>query len=373
MVRKGSGVLVAVFILLLLIILFSLMGLSWFFGSSTEREANIQTDLYAMANTLEATRFYLEGSMDYSVYQACYDMLKRGGYSELPKWSEDGEVYWYDNGDKKPPTKEKYKSDLETLIKNNFRKYTKDEYSYLMDYMVQLPEYQIYVEEKDESFSVVTNDWDKRLRIEKTNEEENTKIELESSPYVERTYALPCIRMYSYVLDEWDSFKGILPVIVDYEISDWPSQYIDAKRPYTDSSGKISEPTEAEKNQAFYNALLGAKGREELNKMGVTYENALSKAAEAASYDIYSIGSGIRSVVEGINPQFTVAVTNETSVKIKIRATGSSTETIYRFDYEVSADMRVEVASHEKVPVFNGREISYEPVKLVFHIRESRK
>jgi hypothetical protein len=41
-----------------------------------------RTDIYVMKNAIDASKTYLEASLDYSVYQAMYDIAKRGGASD---------------------------------------------------------------------------------------------------------------------------------------------------------------------------------------------------------------------------------------------------------------------------------------------------
>jgi hypothetical protein len=48
------------------------------------RQLTFHQKIYSMGNALEAAKIYLDASLSYSFYQSCFDVLGRGGYSQVP-------------------------------------------------------------------------------------------------------------------------------------------------------------------------------------------------------------------------------------------------------------------------------------------------
>ncbi|MCK5022914.1 MAG: hypothetical protein KAS04_01945 [Candidatus Aenigmarchaeota archaeon] len=116
--KKGQG---AVFltISLLVITITIILSLSFFWESSTDRknELRLSEDLYVASNAIKLGKLYYDTSMDYSVFQAIYNVAKNGGWE-----TQKNELNTDENS---------IMDAIKKKIVENFEKYAAKDYSFL--------------------------------------------------------------------------------------------------------------------------------------------------------------------------------------------------------------------------------------------------
>jgi hypothetical protein len=105
-----------------------------------EKDIEVRAQMHTMGNALAAAKLYMETSLAYSTYQACYDTLKNGGWDTLTgKKAYQGYALW-EPVDQHPTVLE-FKGSLESSIKGNLGLYEAKSYTFLSEYYVNLPAY----------------------------------------------------------------------------------------------------------------------------------------------------------------------------------------------------------------------------------------
>lgn len=117
---KGSGA-AEIIILIGMILAIPVMfyDITPFWYEAQINEAVLHRDLYVMNLSLEAAKSYMDTALSYSVYQACYDILRKD-VSELES---------------------EFTSNLENLTKIYLNRYRMDDYYFMSNYAVAIPEY----------------------------------------------------------------------------------------------------------------------------------------------------------------------------------------------------------------------------------------
>ena len=128
-VKAMSSMIAAPLILLAAIFAVISTDVTFIWEARTVEEANVQATVYTMWNALQAADLYDSISIDYSIYQACYDILKRGGFKEEGK-------YWSNSEDEteKPPTEEEFKTEFQELVQEYLNRYTLNDYDFFEIY-----------------------------------------------------------------------------------------------------------------------------------------------------------------------------------------------------------------------------------------------
>lgn len=199
--------------LLLAIILIMIFGIVFYFiyvsyanngkEINIREKAEIQMNTYTMKNAMDAARLYASTALAYSIYQGCYELLRKGGWKDIPDTSryKIGDIIygmWYDseNPEVKPPDEDPecswFASNLESLVEEKFRIYTQGTYNFLEDYRVHFPKYTIKINDIGNEFVDIEASGNSNLWIE--SQEGN--IHLETSSGVGGVYRIDCCGVY---------------------------------------------------------------------------------------------------------------------------------------------------------------------------------
>jgi hypothetical protein len=159
-------------------------------------EEYTKTDIYVMKNAIDSSKLYLQTSLDYSVYQAMYDVAKNGGLGKSAANQWDSVL-----------GENEFVSNVKAEILKNMNSYTSKGYMFLDLPLVYLPEY----EEKNNELSESDSDVKillsgTKLRITKKDEQE--VIVLESSSDMEKVYEIDLFGMYRKAKDVFGPVKS---------------------------------------------------------------------------------------------------------------------------------------------------------------------
>ncbi len=140
----------------------------------------LHTHMYSMSNTLDAAELYVETSMDYSTYQALYDVLGSGGFDTIEGGKgREGIAYWSDSASStQPPTREQVTEAIRKRIEKNLAKYTGPSYTFTYEYSANLPDYKVSLKDEPVGFSVATSSDDANLSISKYTQEYGMKEDI---------------------------------------------------------------------------------------------------------------------------------------------------------------------------------------------------
>jgi hypothetical protein len=119
------------------IVLSSAWGLP-LIGSPSKSEFIVKTDVYMMSSALDAAGSYMSAGLQFSDYQACYDMLKNGGNAKLDDTdsiSSGGKTYGLVG------TKDTFTTGLKAAILDYVNTYAAMGYKFFTKYYVYIPKY----------------------------------------------------------------------------------------------------------------------------------------------------------------------------------------------------------------------------------------
>ena len=145
-------------------------------GEGNIQKASLQSDVYTMGHALDAAGLYMETSLRYSVYQACYDTL--AGSLESAEFSDEE---FYDS--------------MGVLTQTYLNRYAKSSYAFLTDYRVVLPTSTVSIAPGSGSqFTVTTvpGDMMTTTSIVKSGE----SVTLKASADLAEEFDMPCYPIY---------------------------------------------------------------------------------------------------------------------------------------------------------------------------------
>lgn len=149
-------------------------------------EEYTKTDIYTMKNAIDSSRIYLETAVDYSVYQAVYDIAKNGGFgndsgNDWTGFLEEGEFI----------------TNTKNEILTNINAYTGKGYRFIdFPSVVGLPKYDVKDFELEKSGQGVRISLSgSNIKLSKRGEEE--VISLEASSSIENLYDIDLFGLYS--------------------------------------------------------------------------------------------------------------------------------------------------------------------------------
>lgn len=306
---KGNALMVAVIMVGIMVALFIGYGLRLNLfggGEGALTKASLQTDIYALEHALDAAKLYMETSLDYSVYQACYDTLAR----------EDID------------SSEGFLEELESTTETYLNRYSKGGYLFLDEYSVNLPNSAIGITpgEPDSKFrvDVTPNDMLTTSSLTKSGE----YITLEASAGMSREYDMPCYSLF---------LRG------------------------KELNPSIREAFDGAFNRAF-SGLEGLEtGCDSIGSCTAEFTGAFREALESALEDSVPAERGGYSVSSEL-----------LDASVTVTRVDRSGDTIQRA-YKAEATQRVTIQEGEPgyYPVWNGTDISFEPMSLVFVNRAS--
>ena len=226
---KGQALIIAaIFIVLILIILWSAVNIPALKTNQIEKDVKVRSEMHIMGNALDAAKLYMETSLEYSIYQACYDNLGKGGWDSIPSGkSYQGYASW-DFSDPHPDIYE-FKAGLENSIKTNMGLYRGTKaYTFLSNYQVNLPTYSdivVSTDNTDPQWMFVSAFADSNLKIEKTQESgEYIRLEKESTMQNDDEYKVNCYGLYAKGQEVYQTERDIIQTFL-LSISADPNGY----------------------------------------------------------------------------------------------------------------------------------------------------
>ncbi len=305
----------------------------------TVQEALIKTDVYMMSSAMDAAESYLGAALQYSNHQACYDLLKKGGNSELT----DANKVSYDNVDYGiVPDRDAFMDSLKGEVQHNLNLYAGMDYSFGKNslgerYVVELPEYALVLTETDDGISVSANTGGKmvsemdvkggNLDPEKSNI--NGKVSVMRDANIKAELGLDCAALYDKMKAASDETKDAALKILQDEIDKM--------------AGGIVKDTGIE---------CGKVKSEEEAKI----KDAVSKLS---TDDMI-----VETLSLELKMMLNTPITPETSGPNKDKYVCKFTA-----DGKSSLCAKVVLKSQEKAPVWNGEKIKFENLDATFAIK----
>ncbi len=289
-----------------------------------------QEDIFTVHNALRPAKFYCKTALHYSVYQACYDNLKRGGFETVPdenRLEVGGKIYplWY-NGTDISPSRARFIEDMENGIENKLGLYTNGKtYSFLGSYSVELPAYEVAIDKGEitEDYIFLNATSNGNLTIEKTTE--YTEIKLMLSPAINEKINTSCLGLF----EKAKGMAGDISSMIQEKLKDKVDELIQSGSP----------------------------------SVACNQESILNSAMDAINSSIKSSASG-----------YTIEVINIT-LNLELETPQSKVGSVFPCTFEskgesaVTATVTVQDDPGKIYPVYNGNEVAFEPLSAVFYLR----
>ncbi len=226
MAMKGmAGIIAAIMILVIVALLIYSSQTTLFFEEGIKKDASIQSTIYTMKNALDAAWMYESISVDYAVYQACYDILSRGGTSKK-------DSYWSDvhgsTDDGTIPETDAFKQDIVTLMQRYASRYFTTTYKFMDGYIVKAPTYNSLPNAVISSVNIgpteisLHAEGSGKLHTEKDIEEFNERLVIKKSYAEDKVYDIPCLGLFTQAINEHDKIKNAVSNETITEMGRWP-------------------------------------------------------------------------------------------------------------------------------------------------------
>ncbi len=305
----------------------------------TVQDVLIKTDVYMMSSAMDAAESYLGAALQYSNYQACYELLKNGGNSELT----DANKISYNNVDFGiVPERDTFMGSLKDEVQHNLNIYAGMDYSFGKNslgsrYVVNLPEYALTLAEADGGMSASATTSGKmvsemevkggNLDPEKSNI--NGKVSIMRDASLEAKLELDCAALYDKMKAASDDAKASATKILQDEIGKMAAGIVK-------DTGTECVNIKAEEEAAIKDAV---------NKLSEG-----DKTVETLAFDLrMTLDTPITPETSGPNKDKYVC---------KFTADGKS-----------SLSAKVILKAQEKAPVWNGEKIKYDNMDAVFAVK----
>lgn len=285
---KGSSTLIilAIGLVIILMIIVSMLNIPLLKSANqVEKNLKARSEIHTMSNALDAAKLYMETSLEYSIYQACYDNLRNGGWDPLPANNIPNKYRGYAVWDfpDTPPDDLKFQRELESSIATNLNLYRGTQaYTFLSDYHVNLPNYpsddvHVSLEPSDPKWMFVTAWGDSNLNIQKTQESgEYIRLEKDSMLQNEDEHRIDCYGIYRKGLEVYSSARDDMQIYLESLSGDVTQEGVKQGLKEAITSGWGSEDscswTENEEYRVSAQMLDIAltKAKTEINENGVT-------------------------------------------------------------------------------------------------------
>ncbi|HDD72539.1 MAG TPA: hypothetical protein ENG00_00440 [Candidatus Aenigmarchaeota archaeon] len=364
---KGQvSVVFIIFVVLTLVIVLYNVGLNWWFsGSRTERitsRAELQSEVYAANNALVAAKSYAETALDYSVYQAIYDTLRRGGWNEIPRDRRvniDGTYYtvWYRDREESLPSIENVKNSLTRLIKRSMDIYTGENYHFLDEYSVSLPDYKIVVILNEHSIDVMA-DSESNLQITKT-QESGEVIHLEKDPLIKSTYDIDINDILRYGMEVGKNLTELLRKREEGFTSTLPRSGSKEKT--------VSFCPSADNPDITDNEVLEEVTGKTVEEFRTNFQETIDSILSEITSSVWQNGYTVEIKKAGDTGLKIIPTCEWTCKPDGDKFVSRKTCT---FDYSTEYTLLVSITdTSERFPVYNGRNIALEPPRLFFVIK----
>jgi lipopolysaccharide export LptBFGC system permease protein LptF len=201
MVKKGQSVIIYAFFLALIVVIIvaSFTFGFWIFGRGQLKEIEFRNDIFIAKNAIKAGKIYLEGSLDYSVYQAMYDNGRRGG---LPSEKSSSN---------KLPERQEVINYLKNEVQRNLDKYTGTEGTQksFFEKTVRIPKVDVKVNDLNGMVNIsIDGENGENIVLSYIKFEEDEYITFELSPKIEKTYPIRYFELYEKADKKYNEIKN---------------------------------------------------------------------------------------------------------------------------------------------------------------------
>ncbi len=331
---KGfSGIIAFVFILLLVVIVFVGTNTTMFWEKGSIKHANVQANLYGMWSALQAADLYINTSIDYSVYQACYDVLRWGGFAQDNKnWSN-----WNGEEHETPPSEDVFKQNFKELLDKYIKRYTNQQYNFMDNYNVSsvesghLPDVEISADIGASGISISATAKDK-MYITNTNNEFMEKIVLMKGFATQKHYDIPCFNIFLWGEAQHEDVVNKFREVVNEEMKKWPEKNTETYHDKCDANLD---------NKIFYDAA---------KDLLISRDDAIKAAEEKIRTDITSEISNY--IIMKNRPDSSYFIESEPKITVTIDLNCQAEKTVngcdYRctkFKYKILAILKTKIRS----------------------------
>ncbi len=316
----------------IMITIIALARLSIFsFGPLIESRANLAADMSANEYALELSEMYLNTALKYSFYQACSEVLSKGGRVSEERGDLASEEEFINNLEKRTLAY------LNVYTANGAKRYEFIDLSYAV-----LPEYDSVSIDSDLDDVYIGAETEKQLeakaehKITKEGEKEESTIidTLRRPAALSVQVKSECIELFSKA--EAGLFSGDMEKKVREEIARWPSEGL------FQDSGSI----EASMDATFREAVKAKSG-----ETGIPQVNSIEEGEAAIKERLQSISS--EQTIDGYLIKFGME-----EAQLIIRISQCSTGQTCSFAYSASVRTKFTVGGKgPKHPVFDGKEL----------------
>ncbi|MEM5798943.1 MAG: hypothetical protein QXP39_02770 [Candidatus Aenigmatarchaeota archaeon] len=285
-------------------------------------ERMLQEDTYTLLNSLKAAKAYIETSLIFSTYQACYDVLKT-----------------------MPSSETSFVESIKNRIKENLAVYTSEDYVFMEGYQVKLPQYEISITDVNENNIKVVAVPLENISVSKSYSLTglvSKDIKLEKDGLVVKTIEMPCLSIFNFAKANAANFEQDERTRFESKISTLPKRLPKDSKKYPKA---VFEGIDMKNLNDVCKKVLEIEGYS-LDE----YEKDLVKSIEEKEGNIV-IKKGIKNVkimplITGIYP-----VSENGWIRVECN-----------FEYKIDAVGEVVIESQDRYPVFNGTEIAFSPL-----------
>ena len=297
-------------------------------------------DMYTMDNALSAAKIYSQTALSYSAYQACYDAYY--SVSRFGALSEEG-----------------FKQSLEDGIARNFQEYVSEDYVFLRQYPVKFPEYTVEIEPKSDSLVVKATGKDLLIR----NVSSTISIALNKSSSISQDVKTPCWGTYQEALKLNSSLNEKMhPVIADliFEEEEMPQYHTGVNLKWEDVEGnrKTDDQLCEEVFVQSDDATFEAAGKD-------LYDKLLARVGtDSFEQEMMEGVPGIKNFIAHVSYltiDHKAGDVEQVDVEEKIINLPCSFTYLVRITFTAVFN-----PSQKEYPVWNGTDISFEPLELKF-------
>jgi hypothetical protein len=294
------------------------------------KNIELHNNLYSMGKALDSSyRSYMKTAFLYSVYQACYDNLKQGGWSTIPS---DKKVVHGDDDYAQLTREDGFSSNLATSTQDNLNSYGPG-YSFL-DYEVIIPRYSVEIKNKTETSLNISATGEGKLNIRHINLEGGENISLYRNASVTEIININCYGLYKSGESQDQDLSPKLSGKLESEMLD-----ILKKHETTQSASDVN---------TYCNGILESRKTTASDNIK-TYIESQGEGIEFLFADFrVKVKRGVR------NPQ-----TGETECEFELDEGRSS----------AVAKVRVNDMSEQKFPIFDNGDIESRSLSLVFAVK----
>ncbi len=363
--KRGIFALAPIILMMAALGILIAFGLTNIIGEGVKIPKTIKLNTYEMSNALDAAESYMGAAFRYSIYQACYDILKNGGWYRIPqKNQKDGHAVWYNSEDSNvnPPEEQEFTDSLGSIIKSYLNVYTegcrawKSCYEFMGKYGVYLPEY-IAIGIDGDKYSASAGE---SISVKKIILERNESIFLEKDSSLETSVDIDCSGIYEKAKEIYPSISPVLESILQTGFENLKTEYSQTL------SNEIPNPTLERIADSVFANNVGRQINDEEEDIENMLRGLISEVFTQSTDGDYLIEYDIHELVFDVMP---------VSCPESMNDAGDITYTC-TFDYMVSASLKVTITntnSERKFPVYDGSHVTFDSMSIIFLIRDVEK